>query len=143
MFLDWLLRVANSWAITASAVSPSSVDLGAPGARDIFIGEPVCAVLSVEVAAVGTGTYTFSVIESDAAALTSPRTLASRTIAAAALTAGSLHYIDIEAGVGTGRYIGLEATTGGTSPGITVSAHFQPRSMIQAAQYPRSGITIA
>lgn len=132
-FRDGECQLSASQAVTTDAVSTNAYDLGAAGI-DIGTGEPLVVDVNVEVAAdhtTGDETYAFELIQSAAAALTSPDTLVSRTIAAATLVAGYTFQIEVPPGAVTKRYLGLNYNTGGTSPSITVSAYVQPRSMAQ------------
>ena len=144
MFIDALQKVAAALAITATGVS-DSIDLGAaPIPRQIGDGEPVGFGFAIGVDAdhtTGDETYTFEVIESAAAALTSPNVIASRSFTAAqavagALVAGTRFFIGIPQGTPNLRYIGVRATLGGTTPTITYSAWLSPRSMF--SQEPHS-----
>lgn len=71
MLGDSFLQVASAQAVTATAVSASSVDMLA--ARDIGAGKPIRAVFncSVTAASGGTTTVQFQIIVADDAALTS------------------------------------------------------------------------
>lgn len=138
-------RLSDSQAVTADAVSTNSFDTGA-AANDIGTGEPLCVDVTIEVAAdaaTGDETYTFEAIESAAAALTTPTVLASRTIAAATLVAGYNFQIPIPPGAKVLRYLGANYNTGGTTPGITISAFIQPLSMIQQWKAYDDNITIS
>jgi hypothetical protein len=60
-----------------------------------------------------------------------------RTIAAAALTAGSLHYIPVPPASKTKRYLGLFFNGGGTTPTITVTGWITTATMLQTNKaYP-------
>lgn len=89
MITDALLLLSSAQAVTASAVSTNTIDLGT--ARDIGSGEPLEVDVTVDttVTAAGAATVTFQVISSAAAALTSP-TIVTQTeaIGKAELTAG-------------------------------------------------------
>lgn len=135
MRLDAEQKLSASQALTATAVSTNTYDTGS-AARDIGAGEPLTALVNVEVAADFTTTdetYEIQVIESAAADLSSPTVLQSRTIAASLLKAGSSHYVDVPMGAKTKQYMGLRYVLGGTSPSMTVSSYFLPKSM--ADQY--------
>lgn len=145
MFLDALTLLSDAQAVTTDAVSTNTYDSGAAG-NEIGRGEPLAVVITVDVAAdftTGDETYTFEVIQSAAAALTSPDILIQRAILAAALTAGSIHVIPIPPGAKTKRYLGMNYNTGGTSPTITVTTAILPLSNVQQhAVYP-DNITIS
>lgn len=89
MMLDALLQLSSAQAVTATAVSTNTIDLGTP--RDIGVGEDLYAVFTVDQAATAAGaaTVTFEVITSASADLSSPNVLASTgAIGKAELTAG-------------------------------------------------------
>jgi hypothetical protein len=131
--------------VTADAVSANTVDLAVAG-RDIGIGEPMTVAIQVSVAAdstTGDETYAFEFIQSANANLSSADVLVARTIAAASLTAGSVHYLDIPGGMITKRYVGLNYNVGGTTPTITVSAWIEPKNMTQITKVYAKGYTIS
>lgn len=123
MLIDNLLTFASALAITGTGDATNCIDLKAAGL--LGSGKPMQVVIKVDVAADGTTadeTYAFSVVTDDNAALTSDTTIATKAIAFAALTVGSLHTIDIPENVSTERYLGLVATLAGTTPTITYTA---------------------
>lgn len=77
MILDGLLQLSSAQAVTATAVSTNTIDLGVN--RDIGVGEDLYAVFGVDAAATAAGaaTVTFQIISSASAALTSPTVLTS------------------------------------------------------------------
>ncbi len=89
MMTDALLQLSNAQAVTASAVTANTIDLGTN--RDIGSGEDLYAVFTVDesVTAAGAATVTFQVITSASADLSSPTVLVqSGAIPKADLTAG-------------------------------------------------------
>lgn len=72
MMTDALLQLSDAQAVTASAVSTNTIDLGV--ARDIGQGTMLFAVITVDETATSAGATTvdFQVITSAAAALSSP-----------------------------------------------------------------------
>lgn len=134
MFMDALLLVSDAQALTATAVSTNTIDLGNPTVkRRIGSGESVGFAVTVDVAAdatTGDETYVVEVISSASADLSSPTVLASRTILAADLAAGAVHYIHVPKGTPIQRYIGLRYTLGGTTPTVTLTAGLMPASMV-------------
>ncbi|BCB27053.1 phage protein [Sulfurimicrobium lacus] len=72
MIIDALLQLSAAQAVTASAVSTNTIDLGV--ARDIGQGEDLYAAFTVDVAptAAGAATVQFQIITSAAADLSSP-----------------------------------------------------------------------
>lgn len=75
MLTDALLQLSSAQAVTASAVSTNTIDLGV--ARDMGTGRDLYAVFTVDEAATAAGaaTVNFQVITSAAAALTSPNVI--------------------------------------------------------------------
>lgn len=131
MIIDKLDLLSDAQALTATANSTNVIDLGA-AALALNDGTPLELVLQVDVAADFTSsneTYNIDVVTSAAAGLTTPTSLGARTIAAAALTAGSIHHIPIAAGVAMLQYLGAIFTLGGTTPTVTVTAFIQPVAM--------------
>lgn len=89
MITDALLLLSSAQAVTSSAVSTNTIDLGV--ARDIGSGEPLYAVFTVDTAATAAGaaTVNFQVISSAAANLGTPTILVQTdAIGKAELTAG-------------------------------------------------------
>lgn len=128
MILDKNLMISESQALTATAYSENSVDLGAAG-YDPAVGEPLALVINVEVDAKVSATnetYQFNVCESENANLSSETLLEGGAYDKAILKAGKTIVIPIPPGRITKRYIGLKSTLGGTDPTITISAHICP-----------------
>jgi hypothetical protein len=145
MYIDALGLLSDAQAVTADAVSTNTYDSGAAG-NDISAGAGLVIAIQVDVAAdstTGDETYKFDVIQSAAANLGSADVLASRVIAAADLTAGSIHYLPIPQGSKTKRYLGLNYDVGGTTPTITCTAFIQPANMLQQSKVYADGITIS
>ena len=140
MYLDALGLVSDAQALSATGFSTNTSDLGGgTPTRGIGSGEPVGFGLAIDVALAGTTpTFTVEVVQSDNANLSSPDVLDSRAIAAANLTAGSLHWIGVPDGQPTKRYLGLRFTLGGTTPTITVTAWLTARSLfsVLSRNYP-------
>lgn len=89
MITDALLQLSSAQAVTSTAVSQNTIDLGA---RDVGPGTDLYAVINTDVSAVSGGatTVTFQVITSASADLSSPTIVASTgPIPKADLTAGS------------------------------------------------------
>lgn len=147
MFLDAQTLLWDATALTADAASTNSYDTGAAG-RDISVGEPLAAVLTVDVAAgvAGTETYEFQVIQSANADLSSPDILLAipftTALATTLLTAGAIIVIPIPQGAITKRYVGLYHN-GANTPTITVTAAILPQSMIQRNKIYADGFTVS
>lgn len=132
MYIDAFGLVSDSQAITATAFCTNTIDLSNTTVkRQVGTGEPVGFGINVESAAdftTGNETYTFEVVQSANADLSSPDVIASVTKLTTALVLGQLFFLAIGPGDPTKRYIGLRYTVGGTTPLITVSAWFGARS---------------
>jgi hypothetical protein len=72
---DALLQLSAAQAVTVTAVSTNTIDLGSN--RDVGVGEDLYMVINTDVAAVAAGAATvqFQVITSAAAALTAPNVI--------------------------------------------------------------------
>ena len=130
--LDAYTQLADGLAVTDSdAYTTYSIDCGnTTPKRDPGNGEPLAMIFCVDTAAAGsTDTTDFKVVTSTAEGLaTSTIALATRRIANALLTAGSIHVIPIPSGI-TQRYLGgkVELGTGDT---ITVSVFVIPLTFV-------------
>jgi hypothetical protein len=120
MITDGLLQLSSAQAVTASAVSTNTIDLGT--ARDIGSGEPLYAVITVDESFSTATSVTINVITSAAADLSSAVTLSStQAIPIANLLAGRKPIvIDIPSAVLIAnpigqRYLGLSYTIGGSN----------------------------
>jgi hypothetical protein len=145
MYIDAQTLMWNATALTSDAASTNTYDTGAAG-NDISVGEPLVAVIQVDVAADYTSeneTYEFQVIQSAAANLGSADILCLIQPAASLLTVNSIVILPIPAGTITKRYLGLYFNGGGTTPTITVTAWFAPASMIQRDKNYADAITIS
>lgn len=111
MILDRNTLVSNAQAVTATAVSTDTIDLGA--LRDIGTGTKISAFVTVDVAATAAGaaTVTFAVITSANADLSSATTLyTTAAIGKATLVAGyKVFDITIPRQL-LSRYLGLNYT---------------------------------
>jgi len=139
MFLDALLVLSDAQAVSADAASTNTIDLGAAN-RLIGDGEPLVAMFTIDVAADYTTTdetYSFQIIQSTAANLSSPDILAVRTISAASagLAAGTKVTMGIPMGTPTKRYLGVYYDVGGTTPSITVTCAVIPQAFVDRQVY--------
>lgn len=150
MLTDAFLQLSTAQAVTASAVSTNTIDLGM--ARDVAPGTALYAVFQVDqtVTAAGAGTVNFQVITSAAAALTSPTVIgASGDIGKAELTAGRrliavpLGPSVLAAAPNGQRYLGANYVVG-TGP-LTAGAFTATitDTMPPGAQLYASGFTVA
>lgn len=145
MKVDALNQLSDAQAFTATAFSTNTYDSDSAG-NDMSIGEELVLALAVDVAADFTTTdetYTIELVQSANANLSSPDVLASRTILAADLSAGSTHYLPLPQGSKSKRYLGYRATLGGTTPSVTLTAFLQPASMIDKQKFYPNNYTIA
>ncbi|UQO04992.1 hypothetical protein L0Z13_11620 [Burkholderia multivorans] len=86
MIIDSLLEFSRAQALTATGASTNIIDLGSD--RDIGPGQPLWAVIAVQVAAdntTGDETYSIALQTDDNAAFSSPTTIATVAPAAAAI----------------------------------------------------------
>ena len=89
MLTDALLLLSNAQAVTSTAVSTNTIDLGV--ARDVGAGEELNVVILVDESATASGsaTVTFELITSASSDLSSPNVISATTaIGKASLTAG-------------------------------------------------------
>lgn len=153
MFVDSLGVVSDAQALTSTALSTSSVDLGnVTPKRNIGDGEVVGFAVTVGVAAdstTGDETYEVDLVQSANADLSSSDTIAKYPYTATQvhtggqLAAGAAIFIPIPPGWPTKRYIGLNYVLGGTTPSITVTASLMTRSAFsKLPQSYASGFTI-
>lgn len=134
MILDKQTLLWDAAALSADAVSTNTYDTGAAG-NDISRGEPLVAVITVDVAAdhtTGNETYQFNILQDAAADLGTADILLERVVSYADLTAGSKVVMPIPMGALTKRYIGLGFDGGGTTPTVTVTAWICPASMVDS-----------
>lgn len=141
MFLDRQNKVSDAQALTATAASTDFIDLGIE--RRIGTGEPMCFVVSCDVAMGGTSpTLTIAVQSDDNAGFSSAATVVAHP-QLSALPAGARVVIPLAPGALTERFVRLNYTLGGTSPTVTLTAHLQPMNMLQGDFYYADALTIA
>ena len=123
MITDKLLRVSEDQAVTSTAVSTNTVDLGT--ARDMGEGTPLYMNFVVTTQLAGGTSITFEVITSAAADLGTPTVIGSSTaVATASLVAGKTIVVRLNpeiAGLGQ-RYLGARYTVAGTYSSGAVTA---------------------
>jgi len=123
MITDAFLRLSDGQALTTTAVSTNTVDLGV--ARDMGAGEDIYVYFTVPVALAGGTSVTFQIITSAAANLGTPTVVGSTAaVATASLVAGYKTAVRINPSVfATGqRYLGAQYTISGTYTSGTVTA---------------------
>ena len=122
MITDAFLRLSDAQALTTTAVSTNTIDLGV--ARDMGAGEELYVYFTVPTALAGGTSVTFQVITSAAAALTSPTIVGStNAIVTASLVAGYKTAVRINPSVFANgqRYLGAQYTIVGTYTSGTVT----------------------
>lgn len=146
MIQDALLQFSDAQALTATAVSTNSIDLG-PQNRNIADGYPMAILIAPSVSAditTGDETYAVALQTDDNSAFSSPTTLVTLTIPAAQLKAGQVAYFGLPSGAVFERYLRLNYTLGGTSPSVTLDAFICPLDSIpKYSTYYASGFVIA
>lgn len=142
MYIDALLQFSNAQALTATAVSTNLIDLGSD--RDIGIGEPMAAVVTVGVSAdftAGNETYQFTLqTATDAAFTTAVTVVSTAVINGSALAAGKK--VVLPMGHENLQFLRINYTLGGTTPTATVDAFLTPLSMVDGVAYYASGYTV-
>ena len=143
MITDKLLRVSEDQAVTSTAVSTNTVDLGS--ARDIGEGTPLYMNFALTEAFANGTSVTFEVITSAAADLGTPTVIGSSTaIATAALTLGKNIVVRLNpdiAGKGQ-RYLGARYTVAGTYNAGKVTADIV-ETIGDGQKYYASGFTVS
>lgn len=146
MITDNLLLLSDAQAVTASAASTNTVDLGT--ARDIGEGEELYVHFKVDTTftAAGAATMTMNIITSASADLSTPTILASTAaIAVATLVAGYRTAIEIPPQIKSlgQRYIGVSYTiaTGPMTAGA-ISARIV-KDIQDGQKFYASGFTVA
>lgn len=118
MITDALLRVSEAQAVTATAVSTNTIDLGV--ARDIGEGQSLYMVFTITEPFATLTSLTFQIVTDDNAALSSPVVIAASgtiTLASGNLASGKQHIVRIPpliSSVGE-RYMGAQYTVAGPS----------------------------
>lgn len=142
MITDKFLCVSNAQAVTTTAVSTDTVDLGT--ARDIGAGENLYMNFTVGTAFAGGTSTEFQVISSASADLSSPTVIGSSgAVATAGLTAGKRLAVRVNPTInGNGqRYFGARYVVVGTNSAGTVTADVVHG--VQDQKSYASGFTVA
>lgn len=147
MFMDALLVLSDAQALTATALSTNTIDLGNPTVKNrVGTGEPLAVGIQVDVAADFTTTdetYEVQIISSASANLSSATILARFPLLASQLTLGKKFSLPIPGGMPSQRYLGVNYVLGGTTPTVTLTASVAPRSMVEAeyTYYPKGYVS--
>ena len=143
MITDSLLRVSEDQAITSTAFSTNTIDLGT--ARDIGEGTALYMNFAVTTALANGTSVTFEVVTSANANLSSPTVVGSSdAVLTAALTAGKNVVVRINpdiAGKGK-RYLGARYTVAGTYNAGKVTADVV-ETIGDGQKYYASGFTVS
>ena len=143
MITDKLLRVSEDQAITTTAFSTDTIDLGT--ARDIGEGTALYMNFAVTTALANGTSVTFEVVTSANANLSSPTVVGSSdAVLTAALTAGKNVVVRINpdiAGKGK-RYLGARYTVAGTFNAGKVTADVV-ETIGDGQKYYASGFTVS
>ena len=123
MITDAFLRLSDAQALTTTAVSTNTIDLGV--ARDVGAGEEIYVYFTVPTALAGGTSVTFQVITSAAANLGTPTVVGSTTaVPTASLVAGYKTAVRVNPTVFVNgqRYLGAQYTISGTYTSGAVTA---------------------
>jgi len=143
MYIDAQALFSDAQALTASAASTNLIDFGAD--RNIGIGEPMCAVIVLDVAADGTTgdeTYSVGLEVDDNSSFSSATSIGTATITRSD-AAGSRYVIAVPPSLSAERYMRLYYTLGGTTPTATVTSFLIPMNMLQNYVSYADGFTIS
>ena len=143
MITDKLLRVSEDQAVTSTAVSTNTVDLGS--ARDIGEGTPLYMNFAVTEAFANGTSVTFEVITSASDNLGTPTVIGSSTaVATAALTLGKNVVVRLNPDIGGKgqRYLGARYTVAGTYNAGKVTADIV-ETIGDGQKYYASGFTVS
>ena len=143
MITDKLLRVSEDQAVTSTAVSTNTVDLGT--ARDIGEGTPLYMNFAVTEAFANGTSITFEVITSASANLSTPTVIGSSTaVVTSALTLGKNVVVRLNPDIGGKgqRYLGARYTVAGTMNAGKVTADIV-ETIGDGQKYYASGFTVS
>jgi Bbp16-like protein len=131
MILDAQNLYSDAQALTATAVSTNIIDHGADG--NLGIGEPMCVLITVDVALDNTTTnetYTATLETDDNAAFTSATAVSDARTLTAGSAAGTKFVINVPPNTVMERFSRLTYTLGGTTPTATLTAALIPLSFL-------------
>lgn len=123
MIFDAYLRVSNAQALTASADSTNTIDMGVDAAH--AEGEHIAFAVTTDVAAdvtTGDETYTVVVYGADSSDFSDQVAIETHELQGSELLAGGIARIGLDSHDAK-RYYKLRYNLAGTTPSITVTAH--------------------
>lgn len=148
MYLDAQNLFSDAQALSSTAVSTNVIDLGVD--RDVGDGEPMCVLITVDVAAdFTTGDETYQIDIQTGSTATPTTVIARRIPVVTASNATS------ELGLGAKlviplpkenqRFLRLNYTLGGTTPSVTLTAALVPMSFADGKNFQQyaSGFTVS
>lgn len=146
MFVDAQLLFSDAQVVTATARSVNTVDTGAGlgGARNLFDGEPLALVIVVDAGATAGGTYQFKLRTADVADFSAGVVeLITQTVLPADLAIGKKVVLPVPVGVTSKQFLELQVVTGGTTPGLTLTAFLSPLSLVDKFRTYKDNSTIS
>lgn len=142
-YIDAQLTFSDAQALTVTAASTNVIDTVVDG--NLGIGEPMVAVITLDVLATATNTdetYVIALQTDTVENFASPTALGSVTITRGA-AAGSRYLLPVPMDTTGQRYFRLYATLGGTSPTVTVTAHLTRADMLDNSVNYANNYTIS
>ena len=143
MILDSQNRFSDSQALTATAASTDSIDLGFD--NNVGIGEPMSVVVFLETAADDADadeTYSVDLEADSVSGFGSAVVIATRAIPRGTAS-GEKFVLSVPADLSADQFLRLNYTLGGTTPSVTVSAYLVPTKFVDnSVAYP-VGYTIS
>jgi hypothetical protein len=140
-YIDNLLKLSDSQALSATADSTNVIDLSSD--RDVGKGEAMALVINVVVAAdvaSGNETYEFQLESDSTAGMSSSTIVAGGTVDKALLIAGSTFAFPI--GTINEQFLQGVFTLGGTTPSVTIDAWVSPLSSVDQYVSYADNVTI-
>jgi hypothetical protein len=144
MILDAQNLFSDAQALsTTGGASTNLIDLSSD--RNIGIGEPMCVVITVDVAADdgdADETYTAKIQTDTVENFASPTDISEAITIVRGTVAGTRFYIPIAPDARMERYVRVYYTLGGTSPTVTLTSALIPQKLAQNEGYFPSGYTV-
>jgi hypothetical protein len=126
-------QYAGAQALTVSVASTDLIDHGID--RNLGLGEPMCVVITLDVAADATDndeTYTAKLQTDSDLAFGSATDVGETVTITRGDAAGSRYIIPIPADTKMERFSRLYFTLGGSTPTVTVTARLMPQRLVQS-----------